>query len=190
MKPTVTDIDIDVPDRKKVLELFPHTVANNGKAKHNTGVYFHRVPVNPMTGRCSIDYDVAEELGYFKIDVLNVSIYKDVESEDHLLRLLDTEPLWELLQEKDFCDLLFHMRGHHEICQQMKPKDLLQLAAVLALIRPAKRHLVGRSWNYVMKHIWTQPQDGGYAFKKSHSVSYAMAVKLHMNLITEQMNSE
>jgi len=188
MKPTVTDIDIDVPDRARVLELFPHTPATNGDIKHNTGVYFHRVPRDPMSGRCSIDYKQAEDMGYFKIDVLNVSIYKEVQDEAQLERLLETEPVWELLEEKDFCDMLFHMRGHHDICKQMKPKNLVQLAAVLAMIRPAKRSLVGRDWSYVMQHVWTKTDDG-YAFKKSHAISYALAVKLHMNLITEKMSA-
>jgi len=183
---TVTDIDIDVPNRDRVLELFPHVAANNGKVKHNTGVYFHRVPVNPMTGRCSIDYGEAESMGYFKIDVLNVGIYKDVRDEAHLMSLLDREPVWELLEEKEFCDMLFHMRGHHDICNRMKPRNLLQLAATLAMIRPAKRHLVGHNWDYVNQHVWTKV-DEGYAFKKSHSLSYALAVKLHMNLLVEQL---
>jgi len=187
MKPAVTDIDIDVPDRDEVLKLFRHTVASNGNKKHNTGVYFHRVPTDPFTGRCSIDYEEAEALGYFKIDVLNVSIYKGVRNEAHLKALLDREPVWELLEEKDFCDMVFHMRGHHEICKKMKPKDELQLAAVLAMIRPAKRHLIGKSWSHVMKHVWTRPDNDDYYFKKSHSISYAVAVKLHMNLLTEQL---
>jgi hypothetical protein len=183
---TVTDIDIDVPDRDSVLKLFSHVVANNGKVKHNTGVYFHRVPTNPMTGQCSINYGHAEEMGYFKIDVLNVNIYKDVTDEAHMDRLLASEPVWELLEEEDFCNMLFHMRGHHNICKQMKPKNLLQLAAVLAMIRPAKRYLIGKPWTYVMQHVWTK-EDEGFAFKKSHSMSYSMAVKLHMNLLTEQL---
>lgn len=184
---TVTDIDIDVPDRKKVLELFPHVGATNGNTKHNTGVYFHDVPVNPITGRCSIDHKEAEDIGYFKIDVLNVSIYKDVRDEEHLKALLEQEPMWELLKEEDFCDMLFHLRGHHEICEQMRPKNLIQLAAVLAMIRPAKRHLVGKPWDHVMQHVWTKVDDG-YAFKKSHALGYAQAVKLHMNLLTEQIS--
>jgi hypothetical protein len=189
MKPTVTDIDIDVPDRDGVLKLFPHVVANNGKVKHNTGVYFHRVPVNPMTGRCSIDYKEAEDMGYFKIDVLNVAIYKDVRDEEHMTQLLAQEPVWELLEEEDFCSMVFHMRGHHDICKQMKPRDLPQLSAVLAMIRPAKRHLVGKSWAYVNEHVWTKPTDNSYYFKRSHSISYAMAVKLHMNLLVEQFSA-
>jgi len=191
MKPVVTDIDIDVPDRDKVLALFKHTVASNhsgGKNRqHNTGVYFHNVPVDPMTGRCSIDYKEAEDMGYFKIDVLNVSIYKDVRDEAHMDQLLARDPIWELLAEEEFCDMLFHMRGHHSICEQMKPSDLEQVAAVLAMIRPAKRHLIGKSWTEVMANVWTTPTDGSYAFKRSHAFSYALAVVLHMNILTEQL---
>jgi len=192
MKPAVTDIDIDTPDRDKILKLFRHTIASNHSGKkpraHNTGVYFHRVPEDPFTGRCSIDYQEAEDLGYFKIDVLNVGIYKDVKDEQHMNQLLEREPVWELLEEKDFCDMLFHIRGHHDICRQMKPRNVEQLAAVLAMIRPAKRSLVGKEWDHVMKHVWTRPRNDDYYFKKSHAVGYAMAVKLHMNLLVEKIN--
>lgn len=189
MKPVVTDIDIDVPNRDEVLKLFRNVTANNGKTKHNTGVYFHNVPVDPLTGRCSIDYQEAEDIGYFKIDVLNVAIYKGVDNEAHMDQLLEREPIWELLEEEDFCDMVFHIRGHHDICKQMQPQTLEQLAAILALIRPAKRHLVGKPWASVIQHVWTKPSDGSYYFKKAHSFSYAMVVILHMNLITEQLSS-
>jgi hypothetical protein len=192
MIPIVTDIDIDVPDREAVLKLFRHVQASNhndGRPRgHNTGVYFHDVPIDPLSGRCSIDYNEAEDMGYFKLDVLNVSIYKGVKDENHMNALLEREPVWELLEEKDFCDMLFHMSGHHDICKTMKPNDIEQLSAVLAMIRPAKRHLVGKSWDDVMKQVWITPTDGAYAFKKSHSFSYAMAVVLHMNLLVEGLS--
>ena len=72
----------------------------------------------------------------------------------------------------------------------MQPRDLEQLAAVLAMIRPAKRHLVGRSWDQVMREIWTKSDSGEYAFKRSHAFSYALAVILHMNLLVEQLSNE
>jgi hypothetical protein len=193
MKSVVTDIDIDVPDREKVLKLFPHIAASKhdkGKeTKHNTGVYFHEVPVDPLHNRCTLDYREAEELGYFKIDVLNVGIYKDVRNNAHMDQLLEREPQWELLGEKDFCDLLFHLRSHHAICAQMQPRNIEQLAAVLAMIRPAKRYLIGKSWDEVMKDVWVKPDNDDYFFKKSHAVSYAMAVKLHMNIVAEQLTN-
>jgi hypothetical protein len=70
----------------------------------------------------------------------------------------------------------------------MKPTSILQLAAVLAMIRPAKRHLIGESWTTVMETIWTKPEDGEYYFKKAHAVAYAMAVVVQMNLICEKIS--
>ena len=95
------------------------------------------------------------------------------------------EPLWDLLQEKDFVDQLFHVNGHAEILQKLKPQSIEQLAAVLAIIRPAKRYLLNSDWKDIMSQVWTKPVDDSYYFKKSHATSYAMAVVVHMNLICE-----
>lgn len=189
------DIDIDFADRQKALDLIKHIPAaikdaNGTFKKHNTGVYCTPIPYNPVNNLANIDYKEAEERGYFKIDFLNVSIYKDVRDEEHLKSLMETEPLWDLLLQDDFSDLLFHVNGHGAILRQMKPTNLLQLAAVLAMIRPAKRHLIGESWTTVMKTIWTKPEDGEYYFKKAHAVAYAMAVVVQMNLICEKISYE
>lgn len=188
------DIDIDFADRERALSVFKHIKASrteNAKSvPHNTGVYLHKVPVNATTGLSSIDYKNAEEIKYFKVDFLNVSIYKDVRDEEHLKQLMETEPLWDLLTEQQFSDNLFHVAGHSTILQQMKPKSIEQLAAVLAMIRPAKRHLIGQSWDTVMKSIWTKPTNGEYYFKKSHATAYAVGVVVHMNLICEQLSHE
>jgi DNA polymerase III alpha subunit len=69
----------------------------------------------------------------------------------------------------------------------MKPTTVEQLAAVLAMIRPAKRYLIGKEWTTVMNEVWTKPKDGSYYFKKSHAIAYAVAVVVHMNLICEQL---
>jgi DNA polymerase III alpha subunit len=191
VKITTTDVDIDTSDRNKVLELFEYTnasiVKNKTYKKHNTGVYFHQVPINPYNNLCSIDYEEAEKNGFFKIDILNVNIYKDIKSEEHLLKLMNTEPIWELLEEEEFCDILFHMKGHHSVCKKMKPKSVTQLAAVLAMIRPSKRYLIGKDWNTVFSEIWEKPKDNSYYFKKSHAHSYSIAVVVHMNLLCEQL---
>ena len=183
------DIDIDFANRTLALEHFKHVaaaIADNGTfKKHNTGVYCTAIPHNPITGISTIDYKEAEDRGYFKLDFLNVSIYKDVKDDDHLKTLMEAEPLWDLLEQDDFSSLLFHVNGHGSILRQMKPKSILQLAAVLAMIRPAKRHLIGESWTTVMETIWTKPEDGEYYFKKAHAVAYAMAVVVQMNLICE-----
>jgi DNA polymerase III alpha subunit len=183
------DIDIDFVDRDQALSLFKHIVASrdeNGKlVKHNTGVYLHEVPVNAETNLCYVPYDIAEEKGFFKIDFLNVGMYKGIRDEEHLIQLMNTEPLWDLLEQDDFVNLLFHVNGHGSILRQMKPKSVEQLAAILAMIRPAKRYLIGKDWTTVMTEVWTKPENDEYYFKKSHATAYAMAIVVQMNLICE-----
>lgn len=190
VKLKLPDIDIDVADRRKVLNQFDCVDASlDGLKKHNTGVYFTDIPVNPITNISSIDYKEAEDRGYFKLDILNVSLYKDIKSEDHLNQLLNKEPLWELLTEPDFSNKLFHVGEHSLVLQKTKPKNIEQLAAVLAMIRPAKRNLIGQPWDTVMKEVWKKPTNGDYYFKKAHAVAYAHAVVVQMNLICEDLQN-
>jgi hypothetical protein len=186
------DIDIDFVDRDSALKLFKHVPASRKESdkfmKHNTGVYFHEVPVNAETGLCAIDYESAERENYFKIDFLNVGIYKGIRNEEHLEQLMDTEPLWDLLEQDEFANLLFHVNGHGSILRQMKPTSVEQLAAVLAMIRPAKRHLIGKDWKIVLEEVWQKPEGDEYYFKKSHATAYAVAIVVQMNLICEQIS--
>lgn len=188
------DIDIDFLDREQALDLFKHVKASRvdeGKlVKHNTGVYLHEVPVNAVEGLCAYPYEQAEDQGYFKIDFLNVGIYKGVRDETHLVELMNREPLWDLLLDDNFNSLLFHVNGHGGILRDMKPASIEQLAAVLAMIRPAKRYLVGKDWNAVMQEVWTKPENDDYFFKKSHATAYAVAIVVQMNLICEQISYE
>ena len=188
------DIDIDFTDRDSALKLFKHVgasrVENDRLVKHNTGIYMHQVPVNALTGLCAVPYDTAEERKYFKIDFLNVGLYRGIKDEDHLVQLMETEPLWDLLLQDDFTSLLFHVNGHGSILREMKPNSVEQLAAVLGMIRPAKRHLIGKDWNTVMLEVWTKPETDDYYFKKSHATAYAVAIVVQMNLICEQISYE
>ena len=189
-----TDIDIDVADRKKLLELIPNVPAmmNDGgrKRKHNTGVYFHEVPSDPFTGMCTLDYKTAEETGFFKLDILNVSIYEKVKSDEELDELVSAEPMWELLEHEDIVKELFHIHNHYDIVQTMKPQTVEQLAAVLAIIRPAKRHLLGKDWDTVLANVWVKPTDGSYYFKHAHAISYAMAIVMQLNMLVRDSYSQ
>jgi hypothetical protein len=183
------DIDIDFLDRTKALEFIKHTPAaikeNGTFKKHNSGVYCTSIPYNPVTGISTIDYKEAEERGYFKIDFLNVNVYKDVKNEEHLVKLMETEPLWELLENDDFTNLLFHVNGYGDLLRKLKPKSIEELAACLALIRPAKRHLQEKTWNDIMESVWERPTNDEYYFKKSHAIAYACAIVVQMNVICE-----
>jgi hypothetical protein len=185
------DIDIDFADRTKALTHFEHVAANindNGTfKKHNTGVYCTSIPYNPITGISTIDYKRAEERGYFKIDFLNVNVYDKVKDRKHLLELMNTEPLWSLLLEDDFTEKLFHVNGHGSILREMKPQSVEQLAAVLAMIRPAKRYLIGKDWTTIMNEVWTKPENDEYYFKKAHAIAYAHVIVVQMNLICEEL---
>ena len=167
----------------------PAAITDNGSfKKHNTGVYCQPIPYNPLTNTANLDYKKAEERGYFKIDFLNVSVYKDVKDEDHLLELMNKEPLWNLLLEDEFVNLLFHLNGHGDVLRKTCPTSVEQLAAVLAMIRPAKRYLIGSDWETITKEVWTKPTTEEYFFKKAHAVAYAMAIIVQMNLICENLS--
>ena len=187
------DVDIDFFDRDGVLKLFKHTSATIIKEdkteKHKTGVYFHAVPEHPVTGHSSLDYKKAEDRGYFKIDMLNVNIYKNVKSEQELVELMIQDPDWDMLKDITIVDQLFHLNGHFKIVSKLEPRNIEQLAAVLAIIRPAKRHLMYKDWKEILEEVWVKPTDGSYFFKKSHAVAYAQAIVVQMNLITRDKYS-
>lgn len=198
MENLMPDIDIDFADRTRVLDIVKHIPAaikdDNGTfKKHNTGVFCHAIPYNPVTGLASIDYKQAEDRGYFKIDFLNVSVYNDpaIRNEDDINRLLSIEPLWDLMYEKDVCDQLFHINGYHNLLAQLRPKTILELATVLALIRPGKKHLipvvVEKGFEAIQDEVWVKTEDT-YSFKKSHAVGYAHVIVMQLNLICEKIS--
>jgi DNA polymerase III alpha subunit len=187
----VPDIDIDFPNRDIILSKLQHRVAKlDSEKKHNTGIYVTEIPHNPIDNLSTIDYKVAENRGYFKLDFLNVSIYKDVKDEAHLQQLMNTEPMWELLEHEEFVDQLFHLNGHTSILKKLKPTNLQQLASVLAIIRPAKRYLIDKDWPTIADEVWKRSEDGSYYFKKAHAIGYAMAVVVHMNLLCEKIRHD
>lgn len=184
------DVDIDFASREDALSFFQHIKASRktdeGFTPHNTGVYFQPIPSNPITNLSTIDYKEAGDRGYFKIDFLNVHVYNGVQSEEHLIKLLNQEPIWELLEVDDFVNMLFQLNGYGALLRTMKPKNIEQLAAVIALIRPGKKHLIGKSWDEVMQEIWVKDNDPeSYMFRKSHAFAYATAIIVQMNLICE-----
>ena len=62
--------------------------------------------------------------------MLNVGLYKKIESKQQLDELLAMEPMWELLEHKEVVEKCFHIHKHFEIVKKMKPKSVEELAAV------------------------------------------------------------
>jgi hypothetical protein len=63
------DIDIDLADREQLLQLIQVTPArqlHQGQTRrHNSGVYATDIPYDPVNACAAIDYETAEQLGYF-----------------------------------------------------------------------------------------------------------------------------
>jgi len=192
----VPDVDIDFANRDHALEGLVHVPATrierDDLRKHVVGVYFQAIPQDPLTGWASIPYEQAEQRGYFKVDFLNLNVYKQVRDEDHLNDLLSREPMWELLDDPEVVDQLFQLGGvidgipTSDLISAYKPRSIMDLAIFLALIRPSKKHLIGREWHEIKEEIWVATDDGQYGFKKAHAISYAHVIVVQLNLLVEQ----
>ena len=192
MKKVTTDVDIDVFGREKILDglecVFGRIDRSDGKfEKHNTGVYFQNIPRDPTTNVSTLDHRIAKDYGYFKIDFLNVNFYEGVRNEEHLLRLMEQEPPWDFFEYAEITDKLFQLNGHSDLLVKFKPKSVEDLAMILALMRPAKAHLQRESWDTIRKEIWLKDADGGYQFKRSHGIAYALAIIVNLNLMIEEL---
>jgi hypothetical protein len=186
-----TDVDIDVVNRDVLLETLKHIPASINKngvyTKHNSGVYIHNIPHDPVANLSSIEYKEAEERGYFKLDFLNNTLYQGVKDEAHLIALMDKEPVWDLFQHPEVIENLAHVARHGEVLKILKPKSVIELAEVLAIIRPAKRHLLNATREVIKAEVWTKPNDDTYYFKKAHAVAYAVSIVVQLNLFCEQV---
>jgi len=182
------DIDIDLADRDQLLKLIHATPArqhHQGQIRrHNSGVYVTDIPYDPINTCAAIDYEAAEQRGYFKIDLLNMSVYELVKSPGHYQEMLAKEPPWERLwTDPEWASKLVHVGNYTELLKTMKPDTIPRMAAFIAIIRPGKAHLQNRPWKEVFETVWDGDASKGFVFKHSHSISYAALVALHMNLL-------
>lgn len=184
-----SDIDIDFADREQILSLIettPASILRDGQLiKHNTGVYATEIPVDPFNRIASLDYETAESRGYMKLDFLNVHVYKQVRDEAHLIELMQ-EPNWARLYDPSICAQLIHINNHYDTLLKMpEPVDTIpRLAMFLAVIRPGKRHLIGKTWKDVAATVWDKVE-GEYSFKKAHAIAYSQLVVVNLNLLCE-----
>jgi hypothetical protein len=189
------DIDIDFADRTQLLELIQHTPArqlHQGQVRrHNSGVYVTDIPLDPVNRCAAIDYEAAEQLGYFKIDLLNMSVYQLIASPEHYATVTAQEPAWNRLwQDSEWAKQLAHVGNYTDLLTEMQPDSIPRMAAFISIIRPGKAHLKRQPWSTVFETVWDGDESRGYTFKKSHAVSYAALVALHMNLITPSAAQE
>jgi hypothetical protein len=182
------DIDIDFADRDQVLKLIRHVPArqtvNDKVRKHNSGVYVTDIPCDPINNCAAIDYEEAEQRGYFKIDFLNMSVYQLIQDPAHYEQMLTASPPWQRLwQDEPWASQLVHVGNYVELLKSMRPDSIPRMAAFISIIRPGKAHLQNKPWAEVFAGVWDGDDSKGYTFKKSHAISYAALVALHMNLL-------
>jgi hypothetical protein len=184
------DIDIDFADRETVLKLIQHTPArqlvDNKVRKHNSGVYVTEIPVDSINKCAAIDYETAEDRGYFKIDLLNMSVYQLIKDPAHYNQMLSAAPPWQRLwHDSSWAKQLAHVGNYTDLLKEMKPDSIPRLAAFISIIRPGKAHLQRKPWSEVFASVWDGDDSRGYTFKKAHALSYAALVSLHMNLLNQ-----
>lgn len=182
------DIDIDLADRDQLIKLIqcvPARQENDGQVRrHNSGVYVTEIPRDPVNGCAAIDYREAEKRGYFKIDLLHMSVYNLITSPEHYKEMQLREPPWaRLWTDRTWASQLVHVGNYVDLLSSMKPDSIPRMAAFISIIRPGKAHLQNKPWTEVFESVWDGDDSRGYTFKKSHAVSYAALVALHMNLL-------
>lgn len=183
------DIDIDLADRDRVLALIrciPARQTVQGRArKHNSGVYVNDIPFDAINGCAAIDHDTADQRGYFKLDLLNLSVYQLVRDAEHYEQMLARTPDWpRLWQDPAWASQLVHIGNYTSLLDRMRPDSIPRMAAFISVIRPGKAHLQDLPWEQVFRSVWDGDTSRGYTFKKSHSIGYAQLVALHMNLLS------
>lgn len=188
------DVDIDTQPNFDPIVLFPDwvrasVVKNEKLGPHPCGVFPQAIAVDKVTGLSAAPYDSAEELGYFKLDFLHLTPYRFFESRAEIEALLEIEPNWDLLLLERHVEKLFQLSKHGDLLKKLQPRSIEDLADALALIRPGKQELLPLylKEKEACRVLLYMKDDSGFAFKKSHSISYAMVVVLQLHLIEAEI---
>ncbi len=184
------DIDIDLANRDQLLQLIQVTPArqvnHDQVRRHNSGVYPTDIPWDPVNQCASVDYETAERLGYFKIDLLNMTVYQLIKDQEHYDYMLAQTPPWSRLwTDPEWASQLVHIGNYTELLKTMRPDSIPRMAAFISILRPGKAHLQNQPWDQVFASVWDGDDSRGFVFKQSHAISYAALVALHMNLLNQ-----
>jgi len=142
-----------------------------------------------LTGMSAIPYHAAEDIGYFKLDLLHLHVYSHYKNRSEIDASLKKVPDWSLMLVPSNHPKLFQLSKHGDLIMKIKPKSVEEVAELMALIRPAavNRHIptiYQKDRELGCRLLWAKTEDG-YAFKKSHALGYAFIIWLQLNLIEE-----
>jgi DNA polymerase III alpha subunit len=184
------DVDIDFPSDFNPIKIFPELIRASQSKKgnltpHQCGFYFQNIVKDILTDLACIDYEIAEEIGYQKIDFLHLGVYDHFTSRAEIEELINVEPDWNLLLIPSKVEKLFHLAKHYDVLEKIKPKSIDDVADALALIRPGKRELLDfylENKQECRKILYSKTKTG-YSFKKSHGIAYALIIVLQLHMI-------
>lgn len=183
------DVDIDTPTKFNPKKLFPlwtraALIKDEKISQHPCGYYPQSIYKDELTQLSAIPYEQAEELGFFKVDFLHLSIYDHFQSKEEITELLKIEPNWNLLLDKNNVVKLFQLSKHYDLLIKLQPKNIEDLADAIALIRPGKYNLVPlyvKQKDIIRKILYEQTDE--FSFKRSHAIAYAHVIVLQLHLI-------
>ena len=190
------DIDIDTKTSFKATDVLQCVPASQVRAghlvKHPCGHYFQNMPVDSHTGLAAIPYQAADQLGFFKIDFLHLSLLDDVASKAELRDLIKRTPDWSLLEDPAVVERLFQLGKHYELLKRVRPRSVQELADCIALIRPGKQHLIdayvaARDRDMMRRELYKKV-DAPY-YKRSHAISYALMIVVQLHKIRPTVNT-
>jgi Bacterial DNA polymerase III alpha subunit finger domain len=194
MKPVLSafDIDVDIPVGTDIRRLFPSSIPasrvdKNELVKHPCGHYFENIAVDQLTGLAAVPHKEAAEIGYTKVDFLHLSLLNGFKTKTALRRACRKQPDWTLLQRRDVVEQLFQIKNHFDTVQRVKPTSIQELADVIALIRPDKRHLLPdyiRNKQKVRPMLYRSHDDDKSAFRAGHSLAYSVTIVAQLNTLT------
>lgn len=189
------DIDIDIQPGTDIGQIFggaltKASMVQDGKlVRHPVGWYGQTIPVDPVTGLSAIPYKQAGQFGYTKIDLLNLHVLAAFDSKEEVRRLARTEPDWKLMYDKEVVEQLFHLHDHYDLVSRLHPSSVSDVADILALLRPGKRHLIQQ---YELDKVNTSRElyernssDDGYTYKRCQAIAYAHIIVLQLHLIKQ-----
>lgn len=187
------DIDIDVKTSFDPLTIFSTAtrasiVQSNELKKHPCGVYFQSIATDPVTHVAAVPYKEAEDLGYFKIDFLHLSVLDAFKNKQEIRDLLKQDPDWTLLRKPEVVEKLFHLKNWYDVLNTIRPTNLQELADCLALIRPNKQQLLFeyvKNKDKTREKLYKVDKKDKTSFKKAHAIAYASIICLQLHLIKQ-----